>query len=205
MDLTAAMDAIVGLPLAAVLGAVLAFRPRRRGTPPRNPAVIETQVILAIVGALVMVVVGASLARAFGIVGAASLIRYRAKISDPKDAAVMLSTLGVGLAAGVGLHAVAVVATAFILAVLWLVESLERRSYAQFELTISNKSAPRLRSRLEHMLARHHARAELRTLSADELTYMVRVPVGVRVDRLSEAIVGLDGNTSVEWDEKRAR
>jgi hypothetical protein len=91
--------------------------------------------------------------------------------------------------------------------VLWMVESLERHSYAQFELTISNKKAPALRSRLEHMLAQHHARAELRTLAPDEMTYSVRVPVGVTVDRLSDAIVGLDRQsvTSVEWDEKRQR
>ena len=45
---------------------------------------IETQIVLAVVGALVMLVVGASLAHAFGIVGIASLIRYRSKINDPK-------------------------------------------------------------------------------------------------------------------------
>jgi hypothetical protein len=60
--------------------------------------VIQTQIILAIVGAVVMLVVGSSLARAFGIVGAAGLVRYRAKIEDPKDAGVMLSTLAIGLA-----------------------------------------------------------------------------------------------------------
>jgi uncharacterized membrane protein YhiD involved in acid resistance len=161
-------------------------------------------VILAMMGALIMVVVGASIARAFGIVGAASLIRYRAKISDPKDAAVMLSTLGIGLTSGVGLYWIAGVATAFILAVLWMVESLERHSYVRFELTISNAKAPALRARLEHLLARHHARAELRSLASGELTYSVRVPVGLRVDTLSDAIIGLDGptETSVSWDEK---
>ena len=82
--------AMIRLPLAALLGAALALRPRRRGTPPRTPAVIQTQIILAVVGAVVMLVVGASLARAFGIVGAANLIRYRSKIDDPKDAVVML-------------------------------------------------------------------------------------------------------------------
>ena len=90
------------LPIAALLGAALALRPRRAGSPRRDPAVIETQIVLAIVGALIMLVVGASLARAFGIAGAANLIRYRAKIEDPKDAVVMLSALAVGLAAGVG-------------------------------------------------------------------------------------------------------
>ena len=85
--------ALIRLPLAALLGAALALRPKRRGTPPRQPAVIQTQIILAIVGAVVMLVVGTNLARAFGVVGAAGLVRYRAKVEDPKDAGVMLSTL----------------------------------------------------------------------------------------------------------------
>src|SRR6266849_6390202 len=95
------------------------------GTPSRKPAVIHTQIILAIVGAVVMLVVGSSLARAFGIVGAAGLVRYRAKIEDPKDAGVMLSTLAVGLAAGVGRWMLAAFSTVFVLLVLWIVESFE--------------------------------------------------------------------------------
>src|SRR5258708_37393141 len=99
--------AFLRLPLAAALGAMLAFRPKRRGTPPRQIAVVQTQIILAIVGAVVMLVVGTNLARAFGVVGAAGLVRYRAKIEDPKDAGVMLSTLAVRLAAGGRLHLIA--------------------------------------------------------------------------------------------------
>ena len=113
--------ATLRLPLAAGLACVLALRPRRRGTPPRQAAVIQTQIILGVVGAIVMLVVGSSLARAFGIVGAAGLVRYRARIADPKDAGVMLSTLAVGLASGVGLWLLAVFGTAFILGVLWVV------------------------------------------------------------------------------------
>jgi hypothetical protein len=85
--------------------------------------VIQTQIILAIVGAMVMLVVGASLARAFGIVGAAGLIRYRAKVDDPKDAGVMLSTLAIGLASGVGLYLFAAFGSVFVLGVLCLVDS----------------------------------------------------------------------------------
>ncbi len=73
----------------------------------------------------IMLVVGASLARAFGIVGAANLIRYRSKIDDPKDAVVMLCALAVGLASGVGLYALAVFSTAFLIVALWVIESFE--------------------------------------------------------------------------------
>ena len=48
------LRAAAALPIAAVLGAALAFRPVRRGTPPRKPAVIQTQIVLAIIGAVVM-------------------------------------------------------------------------------------------------------------------------------------------------------
>src|SRR6516165_3769705 len=105
--------AAVNLPVAAILGAVLALRPRRAGSPARDQEVIHAQILLAIVGALLMMVIGESLARAFGIVGIAGLVRYRAKIEDPKDAGVLLGALGLGVASGVGLHLLAVCATMF--------------------------------------------------------------------------------------------
>jgi hypothetical protein len=120
------------LPPAAPLSAVLAFRPRRRGTPKREAPVVQTQIALALVGAMVMRVVGASLARAFGIVDAAGLIRYRAKISDPKDAGVMFSTLTIGLASGVGLYLFATFATLFVLSVLLVIESIDPEHYSLF-------------------------------------------------------------------------
>ena len=126
---------MIRLPLAAALGAALALRPRRRGTPPRDPAVVQTQIILAVVGAVIMLVVGASLARAFGIVGAANLIRYRSKIDDPKDAVVMLCALAVGLASGVGLYALAGFSTVFLVAALWVIESFEQ-GIKRFDLKI---------------------------------------------------------------------
>ena len=97
----------------AVVAHELVARSRHSRTRFEQSTVVQTQIILAIVGAIVMLVVGASLPRAFGIVGAAGLIRYRAKISDPKDAGVMLSTLALGLACGVGLYLLAVFATFF--------------------------------------------------------------------------------------------
>src|SRR5512132_943710 len=141
--------ALLALPVSAALGSALAFRPRRRGTPPRSAPVIETQIVLAVVGATVMLVVGSSLARAFGIVGAANLIRYRAKIDDPKDAVVMLSTLSLGLACGVELYGLAAFATVFILAVLWVVESLEPERRKTFDLKVTDSDPSSLRAQIE--------------------------------------------------------
>jgi uncharacterized membrane protein YhiD involved in acid resistance len=196
-------QAIRRIPLAAALGAVLAFRPRRRGTPARNTAVIQTQIILAIVGAVVMLVVGSSVARAFGIVGAASLVRYRAKIDDPKDAGIMLSTLGIGLASGVGLYFLAVFATVFIALVVGVLESFEPEGYKLFDLKIKAQNAPAIRPRVQQILSRHHIRYELRTAGDDELVYDAKVPLNRKVDGTTEAIHAIDNANEVEWDEKK--
>src|SRR5688500_15774475 len=132
-------DAIAALPLSAILGAALALRPRRKGTPKRQAPVVQTQIMLAVVGAVIMLVVGQSLARAFGIVGVASLIRYRVKIDDPKDAIVMLCCLAMGLASGVGLHALAMTSTAFLLVVLFLLESFEPETKKLFDVIVKSK------------------------------------------------------------------
>jgi uncharacterized membrane protein YhiD involved in acid resistance len=196
---------LVRLPVAALLGAALALRPKRRGTPPRTPAVLQTQIILAIVGAVIMLVVGASLARAFGIVGAANLIRYRSKIDDPKDAVVMLCTLAVGLASGVGLYVLATVSTAFIGIALWVIESFEPRS-RKFDLKIkAGDDTDALRPRIESILSRYNLMYELRTSSDEEVCYDVQVPFDVQTDRISNTILRLDrdGHAAVEWQEKK--
>src|SRR6185503_19031440 len=168
--------AALALPFAAILGAVLAFRPRARGTPPRSAVVIQTQIVLAVVGGVVMLIVGASLARAFGIVGVASLIRYRSKIDDPKDASVMLGCLTVGLASGVELYGLAAFATLFILCMLWVVESHEP----------------------EQLLRRSNVKFELRTAGKKELVYEANLPLKVSTDRLSNAILRLEPSGETE-------
>ena len=200
--------ALLRLPLAAVLGTALALRPRRKGTPRRDQAVIQTQIILAVVGALIMLVVGASLARAFGIVGAANLIRYRSKIEDPKDAVVMLSSLAVGLAAGVGIYALAVFSTIFLVGLLWIIESFEADPKQRFSLNVkAGKETDALRPKVEAILKRFNLQFELRMSSDEELCYDVHVPLALQKDRVSNAILRLDpdGHAAVEWSEKKPK
>jgi hypothetical protein len=199
-------DALYRLPLAAGLASILALRPRRRGTPPRQPPVVQTQIILAIVGAVVMIVVGSSLARAFGIVGAAGLVRYRAKIADPKDAGVMLATLAIGLASGVGIWMLAIFTTAFVLVVLWIIESFEN-ARAAFELKVEAKDPAALRPRIEELLARHRLEHSMRTVSNDEVMYEVQLPIDKKTDRLSNQILQIDPEnaTGVEWKKKEKK
>jgi len=196
-------ESAVRLPLAALFGAALALRPRRAGSPPRDPAVIETQIVLAIVGAAIMLIVGASLARAFGIAGAANLIRYRAKIEDPKDAVVMLSTLAVGLASGVGLFGIALASTLFIAVTLWIIEGFETR-VRTFLLTVKlGENTSARRADVEKLIEKAGAQYELRTTSGEELSYLVTAGASLKTERLSAALSALvpEGKAQIEWKE----
>ena len=199
------LEAAVRLPLAAVLGAALAMRPRRAGTPPRRPAVVQTQIILAVVGALVMIVVGASLARAFGVVGIAGLVRYRAKIDDPKDAGVMLAALGVGLAAGVGLYWLSPFATLFLLLLLYVLETSEPAPAVRFLLKVTAEDVGPIRRAVEAALRRQHLQFELRSWASGELHYMVEIPLGQGTDAMSKSLVSLGKGISVDWEEMKEK
>lgn len=165
---------------------------------------VQTQIVLAVVGSLIMLVVGSSLARAFGIVGAANLIRYRSKIDDPKDAVVMLCALSVGLASGVGLYGLGIFGTLFLTAALWIIEGFEPHTRV-FELSakLGDKTAS-MRPRIESVLRRHKAEYELRGQSEEEVSYLVTAPFDMQTDRVSNALTALvaSGQGAVEWDEK---
>ena len=199
--------ALVRIPEAAGLACVLALRPRRRGTQRSPPSVIQTQIILGVLGSTVMLIVGSSVARAFGIVGAAGLVRYRAMIDDPEDAAVMLSTLAVGLAAGVGSWGLAVFATGFTLAVLRIIESFEPAARQTFMLKISAKDPSAIKTDLETLLREAGLTIEFRELSEVDMQYQVTMAPGGSTGHVSTLILeaGLGNVSAVEWDAPEAQ
>jgi len=180
------LHAFVALPLATMLGAALALRPRTRGTPKRSSQVVQTQIILAIIGALVMI---------------AGLVRYRAKIDDPKDAGVMLTTLAVGLGCGIGVYGLAVFATIFLVGVLWVIESFEPVARKEFTLEVKSKESIKLQPMVESLLRRRRVKYELRESTPEEFSYFVQLPMELKTDSLSAEIIALDPDpgTGVEW------
>ena len=197
---------LLSLLLAGMIGGALGvIRPVRSGIVPRSAHVIQAQILLAIVGAIIIIVVAESLARAFAIVGAAGLVRYRARVDDLKDAGVMLVALALGLATGAGLYLFAAVATLFVLAVLWLLEWFEPPARSRFDLKIVTRHTAKLRPDIEHALERKGVTYELRGSSPTELHYEVTVPFQQKIRQLTKLITHLDGHhgTSVEWEIKK--
>jgi len=204
-DLQWTWDTLSVLLMAAGLGAALGiFRPVRRGIVPRSAHVIQAQILLCIVGAVIVIVVAESLARAFAVVGAAGLIRYRSRIEDPKDASVMLLALTVGLAVGARLYLFATIVCLFVIAILWILESFEPAAQSRFNLKIETKNAQQLQPEIEIAMREKGVTFELRGSAHDELVYEVTVPYHTHIGKLTKIIRDLDTQrgTSVEWEIK---
>ncbi|MCC7430582.1 DUF4956 domain-containing protein [bacterium] len=81
---------------------------------------IMTLILLALVTAMVMIAIGNNIARAFSLVGALSIIRFRTVVKDNKDTAFVFYSLAAGIACGSGALKVAIIGTVFIGVILLL-------------------------------------------------------------------------------------
>lgn len=86
------------------------YRAAYRG-PGYSASFLNSLVLLAMITAVVIMVIGDSLARAFGLVGAMSIIRFRTAVKEVMDIVHIFLALAIGMTAGVGLAAAAVMGT----------------------------------------------------------------------------------------------
>ena len=115
--------------LACLLGSFIAYRFWRRFMPFTSPPSLQgsqTQTLIAAAGALMVVVIGDNMARAFGLVGLGAFIRLRSGIGDPRDAAIMFVMIGIGMSCGLGLPLMAVGATVFVSLMLILFDATNK-------------------------------------------------------------------------------
>ncbi len=130
MQLPHVWQLLARMTLAALLGACVAYRAWRRLMPFVPPPTIQSahsQTLIAVAGALMVVLVGDNPARAFGLVGIGAFIRFRSGISDTRDAAAMFVMIGIGMACGLGLPVLAIAATAFVCLLLVAFDASSRR------------------------------------------------------------------------------
>jgi hypothetical protein len=79
-----------------------------------SPSMQGSLVVLAMVGAMVMMIIGNNIARAFSLVGALAIIRFRTRLRSPWDITFVFFSLAVGIAAGVFAWHIAVMGTMMI-------------------------------------------------------------------------------------------
>ena len=160
-----------------------------------------------------MMVVGDSAARAFAIFAAASLVRFRTNIRDPKEITVLLISLALGLAAGVGRWELGIALCLFALALLWLLEFNEQQNiFRSMELTIKTTDTDRTQEVLRKLFRRKRLDAEVRELDPPDeknpigsIVYYLNLPLSLRTDSMSDRILSADPNVEkIQWSKTKS-
>jgi uncharacterized membrane protein YhiD involved in acid resistance len=94
-----ALPIAVRLVAALILGAVVAWIYRKARNEPAS-SFTATLVLLAVLIAMVTQVIGDNIPRAFSLVGALSIVRFRTVVRDTQDTAYVIFAVAVGMAVG---------------------------------------------------------------------------------------------------------
>jgi anti-anti-sigma factor len=188
---------------AAVIGMLvtLVHRQYRAGAERQsNPTMDQAQVLLCISGAMMMIIIGNNLARAFGIAGAASIIRFRTPVEDARDITILFLLMGLGMAAGLGALAVAGLGTLFLCAMIPLLNlfSSERPRTMMVEIVAKDRDFPT--AHVHHVLAVNGILFEPREVSqGDEATakYLTTLKPTDSLEDLSAQLMG-DGKKGIK-------
>jgi anti-anti-sigma factor len=186
--------ALIGLQVTAI------YQPATRE---RGRTMEQAQTLLCVSGAMMMIIIGNSLARAFGIAGAASIIRFRTPVDDPKDVTILFLLMGLGMSSGLGAFAVAGLGTAFLCIALVALDhmSAQKARVMSVEIQAGGRDFPT--AHVEGVFARNQIVWEPREISqSDEVTVKYHTWLDPRTsleDLSSQLMVGGAGVQSVAW------
>jgi len=177
---------------------------RKRGDAATLPT---TLVLLTVVIAVVTMVIGSNLARAFGLVGALSIVRFRTVVEDTRDTAFVIFAVVIGMAIGAGYAILAAIGMPAVLAAALVMRHisarpLEENGYAALTVRIGLGQDPDVL--LGNVLAHHLTEINLvgtgtaKQGSALELTYQVRLRDSGKAFNLVAELNKIEGVQGVE-------
>jgi uncharacterized protein DUF4956 len=200
---------VLKLVVAALLGAIVMTVHRRYpGDKALTRSLAQAQVLLCVAGALMMIIIGNSLARALGIAGGATIIRFRTPVEDPKDTTVLFLLLGLGMASGLGSFAVAGLGAAFLCLCLVLLDFVGERKQRTMILEMVARGDVFPTEYVNRLLAAYRIRYEPREVEHGKkatLRYHCYLDPDTPLQRLSEQLMDVEagGLKSVVWEQPR--
>lgn len=175
---------------------------------------LQTIVLVGLTVTLIMVIIGSDIARAFALVGAMSIVRFRTPVKDSRDLVFVFAAIAVGMACGTEFYIFAGVFTVFLGVLLlgfhfWGFGEMPHKGYV---LKVSVRAADKERlAELYADLCKRYSVVSISRANGDDLEdviYEVELKRGVGykdlVERLSQAVQPLsvsllvgEGNVNV--------
>lgn len=157
---------------------------------------VQTLVILGMVIALIMLVVGSNIARAFALVGALSVVRFRNAIKETRDVGFIFLVMGVGMACGTRFYSLAAISAVSICLVIVVMTKFNwfhldvQRQVVKIQVPPDEDYTPRI----SDVLIQHTDEFELVSTESIrggallELLYTVKLKKGAEPGRLVVAL-----------------
>lgn len=114
-DLFTTPDLVMAMVVSALLAFVLAqvYRATHRGTS-YSQSFLVTMFIMAVATSVVMLIIGSNIARAFSLVGALSIIRFRTAVKDARDTGYLFAAMIAGMGCGTGFYQASIALVVFL-------------------------------------------------------------------------------------------
>jgi uncharacterized membrane protein YhiD involved in acid resistance len=209
----APLEVATRLVLALVLGAVVAWIYRAtRADADYLPSFPPTLVLLSVLIAMVLQVIGESIARAFSLVGALSVVRFRTVVRDTQDTAFVIFAVVVGMASGAGDPRVALIGIVVVGAAAFVMKRRAGQSAEQesFMMTVRLAAGTEIEKTVGTTLDAHLLRRRLRGAStakqgsALDAEFIITFRVGKTPDQLISALNQIDTVHGVEITRRRS-
>ena len=198
---------LVRLAVALAMGGLIAWIYHRTDTGgDRGMSFPTTLVLLCVLVAMVTQVIGDNVARAFSLVGALSIVRFRTMVRDTKDTAFVIFSVVVGMAvgarnlwlAGIGLAVVGIA----VLVISWFTKARSEPPFLlRIRVGLGNDFDQLLGGALcEYLLGRRLMSVSTAKLGAAlSVVYEARLRSGVSAEELVKALNRIDGVQDVRF------
>ena len=200
----------INLVLAAVLAAILGWVYLRYGSSLSNRrSFARNFVLMATTTTLIITVVKSSLALSLGLVGALSIVRFRAAIKEPEELCYLFITIAIGLGLGADQREVTLLGFVVIVALIgvrqWLVKGIE---HPNLLLTVASGGGKPLElAQVADLLRSHSAEAMLKRYdqSSDriEARFLVAYDSFDQLESCRAALRGLGESTQISFLDSR--
>jgi uncharacterized membrane protein YhiD involved in acid resistance len=130
-------EALVALGLSFFLSLIIAYayRETHQGLS-YSVSFVHTMILMGVTISIIMLIIGSNIARAFALVGALSIIRFRNAVKDSRDVAFIFVTMAVGMAVGTGFYLMAIVFAVFVSAMIYFLHRFNVGALATREVML---------------------------------------------------------------------
>ncbi len=193
---------VLSFALSAFIGWI--YQRTHRGTS-YTQSFVFTLVLNGMVVALVMMIVGSNIARAFSLVGALSIIRFRNAVKETRDVGFIFFTMAIGMAVGTRFYLLAVIGTVLIALVIVMMTRFDwyARQMTSQILRVQVPSGAPFDGLFNRVFVKYTTIAELISVDSvqsglvSELTYSIGMKHSNQVEGFLDEIKHLNGNNKV--------